>query len=101
MAKNVRNQLASNFQVIELTYDSWDDVTEAEISQATDLVNQLGKTVINDIKTAPKTQEKKEEMITDKQKQLLVGKFKFRPIDVEKLTKKEAWNLINEVKEQQ
>ena len=97
----VRIQLASNFQVIELTYDNWDAVNVEEISNATQMVNTLGKEVINDIKSAPKTVEKKEEMITDKQKSLLVGKYKFRPIDVEKLTKKEAWNLINEVKEQQ
>ena len=66
MAKNVRIQLASNFQVIELTYDDWDAITAEEIGQAVDLINKLGKEVVNDIKTAPKTAEKKEEMITDK-----------------------------------
>ena len=94
----VRIQLASNFQVIELTYDSWDAVNVEEISNATQMVNTLGKEVINDIKTAPKTQEKKEEMITDKQKEFLIGKFGQKEEDIRNLTKKEAWNLINKLK---
>lgn len=98
MAKNVRIQLASNFQVIELTYDSWDDVTMDELELATDCVNRLGKQVINDIKTAPKA-EKKEEMITDKQKALLVNKFGVKASDLTKCTKKQAWEMINELKD--
>lgn len=93
----VRIQLASNFQVIELTYDSWDAVNVEEVSNATQMVNSLGKEVINDIKTAPKA-EKKEEMITDKQKEFLIGKFGQKEEDIRGLTKKEAWNLINKLK---
>ena len=100
MAKNVRIQLASNFQVIELTYDSWEDVTMDELELATDCVNRLGKQVINDIKSASKAQEfKKEEKITDKQKALLVGKFGVKASDLTNCTKKQAWEMINELKE--
>lgn len=95
----VRIQLASNFQVIELTYDSLDIVTMDELKVATEIVNQLGKNVINDIKTAPKAQEKKQEMITDKQKEFLIGKFGKTEKEISKLTKKEAWNLINELRD--
>ena len=94
----VRIQLASNFQVIELTYDDWDSVILEEVNDATEMVNKLGKEVINDIKTAPKA-EKKEEMITDKQKEFLIGKFGQKEEDIRNLTKKEAWNLINKLKE--
>lgn len=93
----VRIQLASNFQVIELTYDDWDSVILEEVNDATEMVNKLGKEVINDIKTAPKA-EKKEEMITDKQKEFLIGKFGQKEEDIRNLTKKEAWNLINKLK---
>lgn len=93
----VRIQLASNFQVIELTYDDWDSVIIEEVNDATEMVNKLGKEVVNDIKTAPKA-EKKEEMITDKQKEFLIGKFGQKEEDIRGLTKKEAWNLINKLK---
>ena len=57
----VRIQLASNFQVIELTYENWGSVDTDELDDATNLVNELGSKVKNDIKTAPKTQETKKE----------------------------------------
>ena len=95
----VRIQLAINFQAIELTYDNWDAVVVEEIGKATEMVNSLGKEVINDIKTAPKTVEKKEEMITDKQKSLLIGKFGVKASDLKNCTKRQAWEMINELKE--
>ena len=52
---SVRIQLASNFQVVELTYDNWNTVNQAEVEAATSLVNKLGSTVINDIKKANTT----------------------------------------------
>ena len=59
----VRVQLSSNFQVIELTFNSLKDgeFDAEEVNKAIELVNDLGKRVINDIKTAPKTQESKKE----------------------------------------
>lgn len=95
----VRIQLASNFQVVELTYDDWDEVNADEVEAATELVNKLGKDVVNDIKTSKPTNEKKEDMITDKQLKLLVGKFGVDANKIKHLTKKEAWNMINELKE--
>ena len=53
----VRIQLASNFQVVELTYDSWSEVDEVEIVQATDLVNELGQNVVNEIKSKNASKE--------------------------------------------
>lgn len=53
----VRIQLASNFQVIELTYENWESVNTDELKDATNLVNELGSKVKNNTKTAPKTQD--------------------------------------------
>ena len=58
----VRIQLSSNFQVIELTYENWESVCTDELDDATNLVNELGSKVKNDIKTAPKTQDSKKEV---------------------------------------
>lgn len=96
----VRIQLASNFQVVELTYDDWNEVNADEVEAATELVNKLGKDVVNDIKTSkPTNSEKKEEMITDKQKSLLVNKFGVKASDLRNCTKKQAWEMINELKD--
>lgn len=93
----IRIQLASNFQVVELTYDTLDDVKTGDIKQATDLVNQLGKEVINDIKTS--NNKPAEEKATKKQVDLLVGKYGCLRQDMVKLTKKEAWKLINDLRD--
>ena len=53
--KMVRIQLASNFQVIELTYENWESVDTDELKDATNLVNELGSKVKNEVKT--KTQD--------------------------------------------
>lgn len=41
----VRIQLSSNYQVVELTYDSWAAVNREEVDAATKLVNELGAAV--------------------------------------------------------
>ena len=89
----VRIQLASNFQVVELTYDSWDDVIQDEVTEATDLVNQLGKEVVNDIKTAAIAKET-EEKATPGQNKYLKEKF---GIDASKMSKKEAWTTLQKL----
>ena len=87
----VRIQLSSNFQVIELTYENWGSVDTDELNDATNLVNELGSKVKNDIKTAPKTQEnKKEEMATEGQIKFLV-KLGIPEEFAKTMTKKEAW----------
>lgn len=50
----IRIQLASNFQVVELSYENFNCINEEEINAATELVNKLGREVINEVKTAKK-----------------------------------------------
>lgn len=91
----VRIQLASNFQVIELTYDNWASVDEDELKDATNLVNELGISVKNDIKT--KETKKEEEMATEGQIKFL-EKLGVKEEKAKMMTKKEAWHYINENK---
>ena len=94
----VRIQLSSNFQVIELTFNSLKDgeFDEEDVNQAIALVNDLGKRVINDIKTAPKTQEskKEEERATPGQINFLKNKF---GVDASGMTKREAWEKLQKL----
>ena len=92
----VRIQLSSNFQVIELTYENWGSVDTDELNDATNLVNELGSKVKNDIKTAPKTQEskKEEERATPGQINFLKNKF---GIDATGMTKREAWEKLQQL----
>lgn len=89
----VRVQLSSNFQVVELHFDSINDVDPIEIVKATDLVNQLGKNVINEIKT-PKKETIIEEMASEKQIECLTKFGKMTLEDAKKLTKKQAAEMI-------
>lgn len=91
----VRIQLASNFQVVELTYDSWDEVVQEEVDEATELVNELGAKVKNEIKT--KKEEKKEEMASEGQIKWLKN-LGISEADAKKMTKKEAWQMIQDSK---
>lgn len=95
----VRIQLASNFQVVELTYDCWEEVDQLEVNNATDLVNFLGKQVQNDIKTKndKKEPEVKEELASESQVKYLVG-LGLDEQKAKKMTKKEAWKYIQEHK---
>lgn len=98
----VRIQLASNFQVVELTAESIDKINSAELEQAIAIVNDLGKRVINDIKTAPKAKEttkankneKDEEKATPGQIKYLKEKF---GIDASEMSKKEAWTTLQKL----
>ena len=94
----VRIQLSSNFQVIELTYDNWGSVNTDELNDATNLVNELGSKVKNDIKTAPKTQESKKEveMATEGQIKFLV-KLGIPEEFAKTMTKKEAWTKLQKL----
>ena len=94
----VRIQLASNFQVIELTYDNWASVDTDELNDATNLVNELGSKVKNEIKTAPKTQDSKKEveMATEGQIKFLV-KLGIPEEFAKTMTKKEAWTKLQKL----
>ena len=90
----VRIQLASNFQVVELTYDFWEQVDDIEVRKAVVMVNNLGKEVINDIKTAPKSTQKNEEKATPGQIKFLKEKY---GIDASEMSKKEAWTTLQKL----
>ena len=94
----VRIQLSSNFQVIELTYENWESVCTDELDDATNLVNELGSKVKNDIKTTPKTQESKKEveMATEGQIKFLV-KLGIPEEFAKTMTKKEAWTKLQKL----
>ena len=94
----VRIQLASNFQVVELTYDSWKDVDYQEVADATTMVNRLGSEVVNEIKTNKHNNEKKdEEMATEGQISFL-KKLGVSESKAKSMTKKEAWKYIQDNK---
>ena len=97
----VRIQLASNFQVIELTYDTWSDVNNDELTDAINLANELGSKVKNDNKTNKpvenKTENKGEDdtkMATESQIEWLVSLGLTRK-EAKAMTKTEAWQYIN------
>lgn len=95
----VRIQLASNFQVVELTYDNWSEVNYEEVSLATAMVNRLGSEVVNEIKTK-KTDDKKvsdEPMASDKQIKFAV-KLGLNENKAKQMTQKELWQWIQDNK---
>lgn len=94
----VRIQLASNFQVVELTYNDWNEVNADEVEAATELVNKLGNEVVNDIKTN-KSESKKpeEELATPGQVKYLVSLGVIEEV-AKKMTKKGAWKYLQERK---
>lgn len=88
----IRIQLASNFQVVELTYDTntYEDLDPVEIDLAVDLVNRLGKQV-NSTSSEPIM---KKEVIPP-----TIGQFNLAEklkIDITKMSKKEAAEAIKE-----
>lgn len=96
----VRIQLASNFQVVELTYDSWEEMDIREVNEATELVNGLGQSVKNEIKTKPNKEEKKEEPVekaSEKQINFAV-KLGLDKAKAESMNKQEVWKWIQEHK---
>lgn len=91
----VRIQLASNFQVIELTYDDWASVDTEELADATNLVNELGSKVKNDIKT--KENKPAEKMASEKQINFAC-KLGLSREKAEKMTQKELWKWLQDNK---
>ena len=104
----VRIQLASNFQVIELTYDNWASIDPNEIIEAQQLVNEFGQNVKNDIKTNKQVEKKpgkktgknaedKGEMASESQIEWLVNLGVTRK-EAKAMTKGEAWQYIQDNK---
>lgn len=95
----VRIQLASNFQVVELTYDCWEEVDQVEVNSATDLVNFLGKQVVNEIKTKTSKDEKKESIEKASEKQInFAVKLGLDKEKAESMSKQEVWKWIQDNK---
>lgn len=92
----IRIQLASNFQVVELTYDNWNTVNEDEVEAATELVNKLGKDVVNDIKK-PIESKPTEKMASEKQISFAC-KLGLSKEKAEKMTQKELWKWLQDNK---
>lgn len=103
----VRIQLASNFQVVELTGESWMDIDEEDLEHAVKIVNDLGKKVINDIKTAQKTttkenskkgeKRKKDEPASEKQVKFAVS-LGLEEEKARNMTKGQIWSFISRTK---
>ena len=104
----VRIQLASNFQVIELTYDSWNVVDKDELENAINLANEVGSKVKNDIKTNKPVEKKPEkkpgkkaednsEMASESQIEWLINLGLTRK-EAKAMTKGEAWRYIQDNK---
>ena len=97
-----RIQLASNFQVVEFNLNLEDDelftVQDNRISEAVEVVNQLGKMVENSIKTKEQPKVKAEEMASEAQIKFLKG-LGMSDTEARKMTKKEAWSFIQKAKE--
>lgn len=93
----VRIQLASNFQVVELTYDSWEEMDIREVNEATELVNGLGQSVKNEIKTNKGNKEEPVEKASEKQINFAV-KLGLDKAKAESMNKQEVWKWIQEHK---
>lgn len=92
----VRIQLASNFQVIELTYDKWEDIDSDALISAQKLVNELGQNVHNDIKTKENNPvEEKKEMATEGQINVLINLGIDEKV-AKRMTKQQAWRYIKD-----
>lgn len=94
----VRIQLASNYQVIELTYDSWGAVNREEVAAATELVNVLGINVnVNaGAQAARRPQPRKQPAyVPATRKQLDYLDSLGIPYE-EGISKQEAWRLTQE-----
>ena len=95
----VRIQLSSNFQVVELTGETWMDIDEELIEHAIKTVNRLGKRVINDIKTAPKATTKANKNENGEEK-ATPGQIKYLEkfgVDASEMSKKEAWETLQKL----
>ena len=100
----VRIQLASNFQVLELTAESVFNIDFDELERAVEVVNELGSKVKNDIKTAPKKEneketKKKDELASEKQIKYAVN-LGLDEKDARKMTKGQIWSYIKRTREE-
>lgn len=103
-----RIQLASNFQVVEFNLDIKDyetlTVEDTRIAEAITLVNKLGKMVENTIKTKEAKANEKKETEVKVEEMASEGQIKWlknlgiSEADAKKMTKKEAWQKIQDSK---
>lgn len=97
----VRIQLASNFQVVELTFENWSEIDYAELESATILVNKLGAEVLNETKSKTPKKVKKEIKPEDRPSESQI-KYAVNcgcdEVKARTMTKRELWSFINEHK---
>lgn len=97
----VRIQLASNFQVVELTYENWKEIDYNELEEATILVNKLGAEVLNETKCRTSKKAKKEIKPEDRPSESQI-KYAVNcgcdEVKARTMTKRELWSFINEHK---
>jgi hypothetical protein len=98
----VRIQLSSNFQVLELTYSTFNDIIEEELNDAIKLVNKLGLEVSADIKkpsskkgekASNRSSSKKGEKASDRQISYAIS-LGLDEDEAYDMTKEEIWAYI-------
>lgn len=90
----VRIQLSNNFQVVELSYNSWSEVNSDELESAITIVNDLADRV-NVSSTGGSSSIR--EMATEGQVNYLC-KLGVKKTVAEKMTKQEAWQYLHDNK---
>lgn len=89
----VNIKLCSNFQQIEITGETYEEVTK-DLGEYVRLINNLGSTVINTTQNKGQTQPKQIEYATPRQVEVLV-KMGVPEYEAKSMSKKAAWEFIN------
>lgn len=86
-------KLCSNFQQIEITGETYEEVTK-DLGEYVRLINNLGSTVINTTQNKGQTPSKQIEYATPRQVEVLV-KMGVPEYEAKAMSKKAAWEFIN------
>ena len=92
----IRVQLASNFQVVELSYEDFKSINQEEINNAIELVNKLGKEVVNEVKT--KKESKPIQKASESQIKYAVS-LGLDEDDAREMDRKDVWAYIQKHKD--
>lgn len=86
-------KLCSNYQQIEITGETYEEVTN-NLGEYVRLINNLGSTVINTTQNKGQTPPKQIEYATPRQVEVLV-KMGIPEYEAKAMSKKAAWEFIN------
>lgn len=86
-------KLCSNYQQIEITGETYEEVTN-NLGDYVKLINNLGTTVINTAQNKGQAQPKQIEYATPKQVDVLI-KMGVPEYEAKAMSKKAAWEFIN------